>query len=284
MPKLNNIDMCLGRLNFSPTLLSNSLDEVLDEVKSILMDPPEPIEFLYYGESFLWHFKYIETLTSEEYGEIIIGYLNKLRDDKFTQYSKNHNDYVENDVDNHLVEKSIFAIHIKSELIFFEKRPGISVNLFSKAFVHIIDMSSYLIKSTLSTIKNRMSFIERIKSLDKITRAKFILVPSNPEEDPEIEIIDRALKKIKSSIAVLDIHGVKMVFDDTLLEQGAYSALKGNGSAVVTGIKDDAIQVIKSDSPEFIIGERVIFGEEEAILSVGRAFERYIKRFFHKEN
>ncbi|UOF90850.1 hypothetical protein LSG31_00770 [Fodinisporobacter ferrooxydans] len=247
-------NMYLAKMNITRDLFNhNKIDELINRIVDVLSSEFEPIEIINRGSVWWWAFELIEHFEFED-NRFLICYLNKFKDDQFIKYDRTTFGTTSYTINDHVVDRSIFIFNPETELILFEHRPKISINQFCYLFSKLVEKRTGILEVVTHVLKNEENFINRIKGLSRITAAKFSLVPSNPDNNPLFERLDKSLRIVQATHSELKIKGDSLKYDNTLLEEGVLSVVNGNGKAVIKGEKDGHIEAIDSES--FLIHEQ----------------------------
>lgn len=156
---------------------------------------------------------------------------------------------------------SNFALKPETELIAFEERPGIvTIKQFCSYFralcIKIEPRLRWLSVEPLVVSNQLVENVRRFKSIDHAT---FNLVPANPDDRPEFQILDREIKKMRASKVRLDISAPRapgINLEGTLAGQAISMVSHGYGDCSLSG-SDQEGRDLKVKSRDFIIRRRI---------------------------
>jgi hypothetical protein len=102
-------------------------------------------------------------------------------------------------VENRIIGRSVFLLNVAESLLIFEEiKNNISKVTFKRIFSELFNKSfteDFMVSFQIDTLKERYSFIEKVKELKHINKISIILIPSNPRFSPYWEEMDERLRK-----------------------------------------------------------------------------------------
>jgi len=237
-----------GRLN---------LIAVFDNKREFLLKALKTNKILQY-RGYNWGFFDIVELESE-FGNFFHGYLVKYKPE-FTEEVANPDTHsLENQsIDNFVVAKSRFFLHIKSGIITYHPVGNIiSRETFVERFCKLFEFSldNMFVNAEIQSIEEEYKIFEVIKSFSKIKRLDIYLHPSNPSNRDRWQRTDDRLKNLGAASysehyeADPEIGNLNIVEDEDINSKISM-ADDGYGKADITGEIDGELRTIStSDNP-----------------------------------
>ncbi|MGK9477904.1 hypothetical protein [Melioribacter sp. OK-6-Me] len=246
-PNIRDITYYFGRLNLIAHY-ENKREFLLKALKS---------NIIWKHKDTNWGFFDIEEIDSE-HGSFIHGYLVK--------YSPNYNEEVANpethnleeqQINNYVLAKSRFFLHINSGLITYHPVGVIiSKEIFRKNFCKLFEHSleGMFVSAEIQSIDEEEKIFEAIKKFKKVLKLQIYLHPSNPNNRDIWKRTDDRLKKLGASkykeYYEAQEDGNLNITDDEEINSKISMADDGYGQAAVTGEMDGEKKTVKTgDNP-----------------------------------
>lgn len=238
-----------GRLNLSATYIEAKREYVLKGLRS-----SKPLV----SNNINWGFLEVGDTVIDE-GEFVFGLLAKFR--TLTQeevVNPQLGAIVDVPVENMVVGKSVFFMHIDTGIIAFHPHGGqIDPELFRKRFVEVFINAhdGFFAAAEIEVIQEQYVFLEEIRRFSTIERVEIHLHPSNPSTSDVWEKIDKDLKltqtgKYTEVREATKRFGKLNIVDNEDLKAKAGMATDGYGKVVVSGSANGKPKTLStSDNP-----------------------------------
>lgn len=162
------------------------------------------------------------------------------------------------EITNLIKESLTFYYDAWSEILAIEERANISYKRVLKNIEGLLRINGNLGKIEIEPYPRTGDLIKRIKSLERIIKAKFWLRIPNPDSTPFFDRVFRGLEQMKATSSSMDFSGSDLQFDGTLIEEGVYAAHRGYGRYKVYGAGKG--EIVDSSS---VITRKVVQAEDE---------------------
>lgn len=196
---------------------------------------------------------------------------------------------------NSIAAKSRFFLHVKSGLIAYYIKPGISQDQFKELFCALFQEGheNFFVSSEIQDIEENYNFFERIKRFETIFSIQIYLHPSNPSNHDRWKRIDERLKRVNASSYRETIQAKKNsdglhIEEDEDFNSKAHMAQDGYGKAKVSGlISGEIAKVTTGETPVTALAPSE--GKSRGILSnllptFGSVFRRTPNKVQKNEN
>ena len=230
---------------------------VFDDKRNFLLKALKTKSVLEFKNSIWGYFEISEIET--DYGSFLSGYLVKYKPE-FSEEVANPNTHSieDQEVNNFIVAKSRFFLHIKSGIIIYHPVGNIiSRETFTERFCKLFEHSleNMFVNAQIQSIEEEYRIFDVIRSFEKIQRLHISLHPSNPSNRERWKRTDERLKQLGASSYYEhyevdpDIGNLDIV-DDEDINSKITMADDGYGRADITGIFDGEVKTIStSDNP-----------------------------------
>lgn len=224
----------------------------------------DPVRDKWGDKVYLWAFEGVQRIPDTEHPDdmtrgAIFGKILRIVDrgeiriwDPKEGHSRAH------EVANLIRESLTFYYDAWSEVLVIEERPHISYKRVLKNFAELLRRNGNLGKIEIEPYPRTGDLIKRIKSMERITKARFWLRIPNPDATPFFDRLFRGLKQMKATSTSVDFSGSDLQFDGTLIEEGVYAAHRGYGRYKVYGAGKG--ELVDSAS---LITRKVVWAEDE---------------------
>ena len=189
------------------------------------------------------------------FGDVLLGYLVKFRslDEAEVAELKTHSIGRE-PIENLIVAKSAFCLHIASGLIAFHPVPGyITVAVFRDTFARLFEagLKNFFISAEIQMVEDRVEFFKALTRFERIRRVRISLHPSDPRNADLWARTDDRMKARNATIAFEELRndrpGDSLVITDDDLQSKFYMAEDGYGHAEVAGDVNGRPSTITTD-------------------------------------
>lgn len=243
-----NIKYYFGRLN---------LIAVFNDKKEFLLRALKTKKFLQHRD-FNWGFFDIIEINSD-LGDFLHGYLVKYKPEFSEEVANPETHSLEDqEIDNFVVAKTRFFLHIKSGIISYHPIGNIIsretfVERFCKLFEHSLE--NMFINAEIQSIEEDYKIFDVIRAFSKIKRVQIYLHPPNPSNREIWKRTDERLKKLGAAnyyehYEVDPEIGNLNITEDSEINSKISMADDGYGKADVTGELNGEVKTIStSDNP-----------------------------------
>lgn len=208
-PEVRKMEFVFCRFHFEG-LFSQ---DVLTRMKNFLLKSEE--KFIQ-EDRFNWAFGDVGSQTINN-DEIIFGRLGRTITKKFgTVYDQQKHSYRKDLIKSSEAAYSNFFIVPKSHVLALEDKYNLTRNMFVKKFKEFWTKNDYT-DIKFEFIKDEVEIFELVKGWDKLSRASFYLVPSNPDSREDWKDVDEIIRRAKAKRAKLEFENK----DESLSKQGS---------------------------------------------------------------
>lgn len=216
-----------------------------DDKRTYLISLMESRKYLH-KRGFEWGIFDVEALVADGQA-FIFGHLCKyLPSDSEEIVDKSAGKTGQRPVDNHLVAKSPFVLHVKSGLIAFHPVPNhIVPSTFRKMFAELLKhaQDKIMIEADVQMVHQEYQILKVLKKFDQIRSLKIELHPSNPSNREVWKRTDERLRRMKArtfkqeytSMDGLQVDENDEVYGDILMASDGY------GKASIHGIMNGKV-------------------------------------------
>lgn len=187
----NNVPYFFGRLNLLP------VHEYEIKKKRLFEGFSSGYQLADHGV--FWKFFQIE-LVQTVFGEVIHGSFGKFRNQIF-EVKQGKNDIALAEVDDRIIGRSPFYLHLKSGLIAYHPIPNvIPPELFRTRFSQVLDHGvGAFFESELDNVVDEETIEQAIRRFNKIIKVRTTLHPSNPSFRAEWKDLDTRIKNLRAT-------------------------------------------------------------------------------------
>ncbi|RRR66869.1 MAG: hypothetical protein EI684_19925 [Candidatus Viridilinea halotolerans] len=240
-----------GRLNLVPIIddLQKKTDFILEALRS-----NKTME----KRGHIWRFSKIGNFSNDD-GLYVYGYLVKYKAQVEEEVIVPETGDIEDEaIDNSIIAKSRFFLHIKSGLVAYRPISNkISESQFREQFAELIETAydHFFVEAQIQSIQDRIQFQEALRRTENVSRIQFILQPSNPSagiwEDLDK---DFKLTGTKQYVEIRDMDEQRtngsIILDNGKLLEKLLMSEDGYGETRVTGKLDGKVRTISTkDNP-----------------------------------
>lgn len=236
----------IAKLSLTEDLFSNDIPEMLEEIVVCLKKPSQKYDYTYKNKNYTWGLSpgQEKFFNGKKY---ILGRLIRTTQEVIKEYDFETDTEVKSIAPKYLQTMLHYVFDKETELIAFEYKSNLSIKSMCKAFAMLCMINGEGIgQLDIFPKKRDNDLIKTIRSLERISRVKFTLIPSNPDYSPYFKRLDQELKKTKYLKSEIEFSGKNLKFEDTIIEEGTYKVISGQGEANYYGY--DSEQKAKSFS------------------------------------
>lgn len=195
---------------------------------------------------------------------------------------------------NNIVAKSFFLINIPEMVIAFEEiKSIISKRMFARMFLEIFKLNrkGFIFELSISAISEKYSFIERVRSIEKINKISITLVPSNPSNadlwrDTDERIRRNNITRYKEIQETVSDKGI-LIDEETIAKMAMSEDGYGVANAVGKDNEGNSVSITtssKSQDVTCVLPENI---ERKGLLTIidylSNTFNKIKERTTHQE-
>ncbi len=226
-------------------------------------------------------------------GQFITGYLVRFRSLEETEIAQleTHSIGTES-IENFIVAKSRFYLHIPSGLIAFDTAGGkVKVPTFIDMFCRVFEegLQNFFVSAEIQMVEDRLEFFRSIREFTRIIKVQVALHPSNPRNADLCVGVDNRMKAIGATSLIEEIRndsqdGTLKVGEDEQLQSKFYMAEDGYGIAKVTGTINGETRTISTRNNPITLSVPKFQTLEDGVVEqlLGR-FSEIMSRFVRDE-
>lgn len=223
---------------------------------------------------FKWAFGDVGSLKIDDY-EILFGRLGRIITQKFeTIYDQSEHSYRKELIKSGEASYSNFFIVPRFNILAFEEKYNLGRNKFIKEF------KTFWLKYNPAEIcfeflKDEVEIFELVRTWDRLTKASFELVPSNPSLREDWKSVDEVIRKAAAKRAKLEFQNKEgtLVKEGSIIQQSMSMAADGYGEFKLRGFKDNVGQSFSSTSK---IIKKVICNVDDLKAIVGQIYQEIV--------
>lgn len=253
--------------------------DVLNRMKEFLLKSEEKsIE----EERFKWAFGDVgsQTINSDE---IIYGRLGRTIKQKFgTIYDQQKHSYRKDLMKSSEAAYSNFFIMPKSNILALEDKYNLTKNMFIKKFNEFWIKNDYT-DIKFEFLKDEIEIFELVKTWDRLSRAAFDLIPSNPDSREDWKDVDEVIRKAKAKRAKLEFENKEdgLARQDSIIQKSMSMAADGYGEFKLKGWIGNVGQTFNSIST---IIRKELHSVDELPAILGQLYNEIKKVLERKKN
>ncbi len=274
-PEVRKMEFVFCRFHFEG-LFSQ---DVLTRMKEFLLKSEEKsIE----EERFKWAFGDVGTQTVNS-NEIIYGRLGRTIKQKFgTIYDQQKHSYRKDLIKSSEAAYSNFFIIPKSNILALEDKYNLTKNTFIKKFNEFWIKNDYT-DLKIEFLKDEIEIFELVKGWDRLSRASFDLVPSNPDPREDWKEVDDLIQKARAKRAKLEFENKEesLAKQDSIIQKSMSMAADGYGEFKLKGWIGNVGQTFNSIST---IIRKEIHSVDELPAILGQLHDEIRKILERKKN
>lgn len=267
-PEIRKMDFVFARLHFEGFFAEDANKKIKDV---LIKAEKETIE----EGKYKWAFGNIDSQQING-NEIVFGRLGRTITQKFeTIYDQINHSYKKELIKSTEATYSNFFIMSQFNLLAYEEKHNLTKLKFINKFMEFwgkYDFSNI----SFEFVKDEVEIFEIVKSWDRLTKATFDLVPSNPSSRDVWVPTDKIIREAKAERAKLDFENKKgsLAKEESIIQQAISMASDGYGEFKLKGIKGDVVQ--NFDSITKII-RREIHSIDDLKTITGQIYQEILK-------
>ena len=200
----------------------------------------------------IWHLGGLKSEVIEDSNtEVLFGKIGKeIFANYKTIYDDDTRDFITTAADETYASYGIFVVDIENYIIAVEAKFTLTLSKVLKKLKEFLppEVGAY---TTFEIMADKFEIYNRVRGWDKFTYAKFQLTPTNPDNDPEFEQLDKLIQNTGGDKAVLVFEkesgvGTLNTDNSSLAMQGIAMSSAGYGNFELMGEKDGHTDKIKT--------------------------------------